>query len=106
MSWYRLRSGKGEVRYAASLDGEDTALWTPLAITRCPEPFETVADDGTISTDATLKNELEDETRIDRLTKRAMLLWAIRTAKSQMIDDLQAVGVVTAAKATQLRGLL
>jgi hypothetical protein len=106
VSWYRLKNAAGEIRYAASLDGEDTQAWVPLALARCPEPYETVADDGTITADAALEAAIEDDGRIGRLTKRAMFWLAVRTAKSQLIDDLAATGVVTQVQAAKLRARL
>jgi hypothetical protein len=106
VSWYRLKNAAGEIRFAASLDGEDTAKWTPLAIDRCPEPYETVADDGTISADATEEADINADAQLGRMRRLALMRFTVRTAKSQLIDDMLAVGVITQAQAVKLKARL
>lgn len=103
MSWYRLKNAAGEIRYAAGLEGEDTGVWTPLAIARCPEPYETVADDGTITANPTERTDLDADGQLGRMARLQAFRFTVRTAKSQMIDDMLAVGAVTQAQATKLK---
>jgi hypothetical protein len=103
MAWYRLKNAKGEIRYAAGLGGEDLTIWAALEIARCPEPWETVADDGTIIADLGVKAQQDSEAALNRMTAPDRFDLAVATAKQQVIDDMIAAGVISATAATAMK---
>lgn len=107
--WHRLKHNvSGEVRYAADLAGEDLQTWTatPLAEDRCPLEHEVTNDAGVISVDAALQTALTEENQLNKMTDRQRFRMAVRLAKAELIDDLQAENIITANQATRLRNRL
>lgn len=109
MAWVRLKHNTtGEIRYAASTDGEDLAVWTavPVVGDRCPEAFESVDDTGAIILDSAAQTVIVEEGQLNRLTRRQLFRLAVRRAKADLIDDLQAENIITANQANRLRNRL
>ncbi len=109
MAWHRLRhKGTGAVQVVASLDGIDAARFdvVPIAANRAPDEFQTVNDDGSMTTDTARKSDAQDEAAFRDLTPRQLFRRAVRRAKSELIDDMMAEGMIGAAMATKLRARL
>lgn len=103
MGWYRLKSAAGEDQYVFGLTGQNTTGCKVTALARCPEPWETVADDGTITADLALKAEQENAAALARMSETERFDLAVQTARAQVLDDLAAEGVITEEAATQMK---
>lgn len=104
--WHRIKhKTRGEVQHVADLAGVDPAEWdaVPIGGNRSPESWESVSDTGEIVADAAAATKLEDEGKLGRMTLRERHRLAIKTAKLELIDDLESEAVILPPTATRLR---
>lgn len=102
MAWHRLKhKTSGEVQVVADLAGIDVSEWdaVPLAQDRPPTEFESVGEDGSFVMDEVRQTDTEREAAAAAMTRRQ----AMRATKIELIDDLLAEGVLTAAIAKRLK---
>lgn len=102
MAWYCIRSASGD-RYVGNLSGEKTTGCSVITLTRCPEPWEAVASDGTITADTAKKAALEATAALNQLSRTDLFDLAMQTARSKLIDDMANAGVITVEEAASLQ---